>query len=199
MTRAVATALQKQLDALLADFTTRLVQLVREASLEDLVPRGAVAERAQRPAAPVSRAEPRRATKVPAEPSRRRSAAPPKPEAIEDALLRHLRSGVLLTLDELVAFGPSEKETRAAIDRLAGRGLVGFSGDEPDRFVFAQSGRPQPVAAPPVVAAAPPSEPVIEEPTPAPPVSTVTPVAPAAAAGTETRHPFVVRRKKAAT
>lgn len=201
----MTTALQKQLDALFSDFTSRLTQLVREASLFDLVAERAPEQPAAR-VAPKPKVEPKaKLGRRPAAPKAPRRRTPELP--LDEVLLRHLRSGVLLTIDELLGFAPDSRKVRAAIDDLAARGLIGFSGEEPDRFVFAKSGRPEPSRAP---AREPRPEPAA--PTPAPveaaataepepesaPISTVTGEPPASAPDSR-QHPFVVRRKKVAT
>lgn len=217
MTRSVATALQQQLDTLFADFSARLVRLIREASLNDLVPGGRPASPAE--PQPASRREPPAAVDRPrAAPPKRgptsksapegRGSGPaaerPKksrPRSLEDTILSHLREGVLLTVDELLAFGPAPSAIRSVLDTLAQRGVIGFSGQDPDRFVFARTGKPQ--AVPAVTPAETRVETPAETPAPVTEVSAeaepVPPSEPSAPPASEGRHPFVVRRKKTAS
>ncbi|MBI2395547.1 MAG: hypothetical protein HYV09_38635 [Deltaproteobacteria bacterium] len=154
-------------------------------------------------------------------------ARPRSLEQIEQALLRHLRGGVLLMIDDARSLGSSDEAplVHAAIERLVAQGLVGVTGEGSDRFVFATRGRPAasprrrsapPRATPattattattatnmrrqstPAPAAPAAAKKPATEPPPAPQTSAPEAAPAPAPSGPPAGHPFVVRRKKSA-
>ncbi len=199
-------AVQKQFEALLARFTTTVMDALAEAARAELARKATVAER--RPAKPTTRAKPQTSAKSRAKPTPKPRAkrASPKPiveerapsrartpAQIEAALLRHLHDGVLLLVDDVVSVvGASPEDAglvHRTLDRLVARGGVGVAGEGPDRMLFASKSAPTPAPTP---APAPAPEPEPE------PVPESTPrKAAEAPAQPETPHRFVIRRKKA--
>ncbi len=128
-------------------------------------------------------------------------------ETLDDALLRHLRAGVLLTVDQAAAVvGASESLLSGAVDRLVSHGLIGVTGEGIERFLFASKGDHRPVPRAPELpkkkASRPRRVPAILAPSadkaPAAPVESPPIAAPDAPPSAPGAHPFVVRRKKAA-
>jgi len=203
----VATALEKKLEELLSEFTSRVVMAIREATLDDLRA-GTQREPEPRPAErPILRPIPAKSTTRPAAPARlpsapKRASSPERTaRQLEEALLRELRSGVLLTMDEVVSMsaGRDAPKLHTLVEDLVARGLVGVLGEGPERLVFAARGG-RPAAPARSLAGSEPTTliPAEVQPEPGPesrPIDEAPPVSTETAPGS---HPFVVRRKKAA-